>query len=98
MSASRPRPDDLATVRIAPGGANLILGCDIVVATSIPALSRAERGVTRAVVNADLLPTASFVINPDIDFEAGAMRDVAQRGRQRRPISTSSTRPGLPRR
>src|SRR6478672_11839614 len=70
-----PEADDLATVRIAPGGANLILGCDIVVATSIPALSRAERGVTRAVVNADLLPTASFVIDPDIDFQAGAMRD-----------------------
>jgi indolepyruvate ferredoxin oxidoreductase len=70
-----PQADDLATVRIAPGGANLILGCDIVVATSIPALSRAERGVTRAIVNADLLPTASFVINPDIDFEAGTMRE-----------------------
>jgi indolepyruvate ferredoxin oxidoreductase len=70
-----PEADDLATVRIAPGGANLILGCDIVVATSIPALSRAERGVTRAIVNADLLPTASFVINPDIDFEAGTMRE-----------------------
>ncbi|WP_338833700.1 indolepyruvate ferredoxin oxidoreductase family protein [Bradyrhizobium septentrionale] len=65
----------LTTVRIAPGNANLILGCDLVVATSVPALSRAERGVTRAVVNADLLPTASFVIDPDIDFEAGAMRD-----------------------
>ncbi|MFL6791666.1 MAG: DUF6537 domain-containing protein, partial [Bradyrhizobium sp.] len=70
-----PSSDDLANVRIGPGNANLILGCDIVVATSIPALSRAERGLTRAVVNADLLPTASFVINPDIDFEAGAMRD-----------------------
>ena len=30
--------------------------------------------MTRAIVNADLLPTASFVINPDIDFEAGTMR------------------------
>ncbi|MGE0288227.1 MAG: indolepyruvate ferredoxin oxidoreductase family protein [Bradyrhizobium sp.] len=70
-----PSADDLSSVRIAPGNANLILGCDIVVATSAPALSRAERGVTRAVVNADLLPTASFVINPDIDFEMGAMRD-----------------------
>ena len=70
-----PAADQLANVRIGPGTANLILGCDIVVATSIPALSRAERGVTRAVVNADLLPTASFVIDPDIDFEAGAMRD-----------------------
>jgi indolepyruvate ferredoxin oxidoreductase len=70
-----PSVDDLSSVRIAPGNANLILGCDIVVATSSTALSRAERGVTRAVVNADLLPTASFVINPDIDFEMGAMRD-----------------------
>jgi indolepyruvate ferredoxin oxidoreductase len=70
-----PAADQLANVRIGPGAANLILGCDIVVATSIPSLSRAERGVTRAVVNADLLPTASFVIDPDIDFEAGTMRD-----------------------
>src|SRR5215467_4979823 len=70
-----PSADDLSSVRIAPGNANLILGCDIVVATSATAISRAERGVTRAVVNADLLPTASFVINPDIDFEMGAMRD-----------------------
>ena len=70
-----PAADMLTTVRIAPGNANLILGCDIVVATSAPALGRAERGVTRAVVNADLLPTASFVINPDIDFEMGTMRD-----------------------
>ncbi|MFH0301985.1 indolepyruvate ferredoxin oxidoreductase family protein [Bradyrhizobium sp. 31Argb] len=70
-----PRAEDLASVRIAAGGADLILGCDIVVATSVAALSRAERGVTRAIVNADLLPTASFVMNPDLDFEAGAMRD-----------------------
>ncbi|MCA6106581.1 indolepyruvate ferredoxin oxidoreductase family protein [Bradyrhizobium cenepequi] len=70
-----PGAKDLASVRIAAGGANLILGCDIVVATSVAALSRAERGVTRAIVNADLLPTASFVMNPDLDFEAGAMRD-----------------------
>jgi indolepyruvate ferredoxin oxidoreductase len=70
-----PSADDLANVRIGPGSANLILGCDIVVATSVPALSRAERGVTRAVVNADLLPTASFVIDPDIDFQAGTMRE-----------------------
>jgi indolepyruvate ferredoxin oxidoreductase len=70
-----PTAEDLASVRIASGGANLILGCDIVVATSVAALSRAERGVTRAIVNADLLPTASFVMNPDLDFEVGAMRD-----------------------
>ena len=31
-----PTSDDLSSVRIAPGNANLILGCDIVVATSRP--------------------------------------------------------------
>jgi indolepyruvate ferredoxin oxidoreductase len=69
-----PSPEDIATVRIGNGGADLILGCDIVVSTSPAALSRIERGVTKALVNADLQPTASFVQNPDIDFELGAMQ------------------------
>jgi len=68
------RPEDISTVRIANGGADLILGCDIVVSASATALSRVERGVTRAFVNADLQPTASFVQNPDIDFEMNAMQ------------------------
>src|SRR5579871_5837607 len=68
------RPEDLSTVRIANGGADLILGCDMVVSAGPTALSRVDRGVTRAFVNADLQPTASFVQNPDIDFELGAMQ------------------------
>ena len=69
-----PAPEDISTVRIASGGADLILGCDIVVSANATALSRVERGVTQAIVNADLQPTASFVINPDIDFEMNAMK------------------------
>ncbi len=68
-------PEDIATVRIASGGADLILGCDIVVSANATALSRVERGATLAIVNADLQPTASFVMNPDIDFEMKAMQD-----------------------
>ena len=51
--------------------------------------------MTRPIVNADLLPTASFVIDPDIDFEAGAMQNSLDEavGDQ---ISTSSTRPVSP--
>ena len=67
-------PEDLATVRITNGGADLILGCDMVVSAGTTALSRVDRGVTKAFVNADLQPTASFVQNPDIDFELGAMQ------------------------
>jgi indolepyruvate ferredoxin oxidoreductase len=69
-----PRPEDISTVRITSGGADLILGCDMVVSAGTTALSRAERGVTKAFVNADLQPTAGFVQNPDIDFKMGAMQ------------------------
>src|SRR5215469_3366933 len=64
---------DLAAVRIAPGGADLLLGCDLVVAASSAALSRVEQGATRAVINTALAPTAAFVMNTDIDFETPAM-------------------------
>ena len=51
MCGSRPQPEDLHAVRIAAGGANLVLGCDMVVAAAPAALSRIEPGVTRAVIN-----------------------------------------------
>ena len=66
--------DNIAAVRIAPGGADLLLGCDLVVAASGAALSRLQAGYGRAIVNAELLPTASFVINPDVDLTPDAMR------------------------
>jgi indolepyruvate ferredoxin oxidoreductase len=67
------KPEDIHAVRIAAGGADLLLGCDMVVAASPEALTRIETGVTRAVVNSYLAPTAGFVMNGDIDFEDAAM-------------------------
>jgi indolepyruvate ferredoxin oxidoreductase len=69
-----PRPEDIHAVRIAGGGANLLLGCDMVVAAGPEALSRVEAGVTRAVINAAVQPTAAFVTNGDIDFGVDGMR------------------------
>jgi indolepyruvate ferredoxin oxidoreductase len=66
-------PEELAAVRIAPGGADLVLGCDMVVAASLPALNRIAHGQTRAIINSDLQPTAAFVMNGDMDLEARAM-------------------------
>ncbi len=66
-------PEDLNSVRIAPGGANLVLGCDMVVAAGAAALSCIEHGVTRVIVNSDLQPTAAFVMDGDIEFEARTM-------------------------
>jgi indolepyruvate ferredoxin oxidoreductase len=67
-------PEELHATRIAAGGADLVLGCDMVVAASPQALARVEHGVTRAVINSHMQPTAAFVMNGDIDFNAAAMQ------------------------
>jgi indolepyruvate ferredoxin oxidoreductase len=68
-----PRSEDLHAVRVAAGGADLLLGCDMVVAASPAALACVETGVTNAVINTHLQPTAAFIFNPDIDFETANM-------------------------
>jgi indolepyruvate ferredoxin oxidoreductase len=68
-----PTPEELHAVRIAAGGANLVLGCDMVVAASPAALSRIEPGVTKAVINRYMTPVAAFVMNGDMDLGAEAM-------------------------
>ncbi|HSI01265.1 MAG TPA: indolepyruvate ferredoxin oxidoreductase family protein, partial [Reyranella sp.] len=68
-----PKPEDLHAVRIAAGGANLVLGCDMVVAAAPAALSRIEPGITKAVINGYMTPVAAFVMNGDMDLGAEAM-------------------------
>ncbi|MBM3560614.1 MAG: indolepyruvate ferredoxin oxidoreductase family protein, partial [Alphaproteobacteria bacterium] len=69
-----PQPEDIHAVRVAAGGARLVLGCDMVVAASPNGLSRVEAGVTRAVINSFVAPTAGFVLNGDLDFGAESMK------------------------
>lgn len=66
-------PDSRHAVRITAGSADLVLGCDLVVATSTPVLEAIRAGQTRVLVNTDLQPTAAHVQNPDLSFDAGAM-------------------------
>ena len=68
-----PKPEDLHAVRIAAGGANLVLGCDMVVAAAPAALSRIEPGITKAVINGYMQPVAAFVLNGDMDLGAESM-------------------------
>jgi indolepyruvate ferredoxin oxidoreductase len=63
-----PKPEDLHAVRIPAGGANLLLGADMVVAASPDALRKYSRGGTQAIVNSHLAPTADFTLNPDMEF------------------------------
>ncbi len=68
------RPDELHAVRIAPGGADAVLACDMVVATSRHALATIQRGVTRVVANSEVEPTAAFVTDGGLDLDVEAMR------------------------
>jgi indolepyruvate ferredoxin oxidoreductase len=68
-----PTPNQFHAVRIATGGADLLLACDPVVAASSAALSRIDGGTTHAVLNSDVRATAAFVFNQEIDFEAAKM-------------------------
>ena len=68
-----PKPDDLHAVRVASGGADVLLACDPVVAASPAALSRLQAGATKAIINSHAQPTAAFIFKPDIDFETAKM-------------------------
>ncbi len=68
--------DDLHAARIAGGGADLLLGCDMVVAASPEALAKVQRGATHAIVNTFELPTADFVLNNDAVVPGQELRRV----------------------
>ncbi|HET7764792.1 MAG TPA: indolepyruvate ferredoxin oxidoreductase family protein [Burkholderiales bacterium] len=58
-------PEELHSVRVGVGAADLVLGCDLVVTSGTEALSKMSDRTTRVVVNATVSPTADFVKNPD---------------------------------
>ena len=62
------RPEDLFATRIAMGEADLVLGCDLIVAASNEAISKMRSGNTRAVLNTAESPTADLIKNPDWQF------------------------------
>ena len=59
------RPEGLHATRIDTGGADLVVGCDLVVSAGTDAVSRMAPGRTRALINATVTPTAEFVKNPN---------------------------------
>ena len=59
------RPDEIRATRLDTGGADLVLGCDLVVTASTEAIAKMAEPRTRALVNASVTPTADFVRNPN---------------------------------
>ncbi|HEX2197813.1 MAG TPA: indolepyruvate ferredoxin oxidoreductase family protein, partial [Burkholderiales bacterium] len=58
-------PEAIHATRLDTGGADLVLGCDLVVTASTESIAKMAQARTRAVVNATVTPTAEFVKNPN---------------------------------
>ncbi len=66
-------PEDLFATRIAMGEADLLLGCDLIVAAGGDLLARCSAGRTRALLNTAETPTAAFLANPNWQFGGPAL-------------------------
>ena len=67
------KPDDIASIRIEAGGADLILGCDLVTSASERILSRASREHTYAIINSHEQMPAQFTRDADFDLPSDKM-------------------------
>ena len=67
--------EHIHSTRVGTGAADLVIGCDVIVAGSKDALSRMGHGRTHAVINATLAPTAAFVKNPDWEYPDSSAAD-----------------------
>ena len=66
-----PAPEDIQAIRVAAGGADLVLGCDFVVAASEKVLACIKPGRTRMAVNSYETITADFTLDPDAKLPTG---------------------------
>ena len=64
-----PSQEQLHSARLDVGMTDLILACDMVVASSAAVLATAKRGKTRAVLNTNLVPTGAFQTNRDFNLD-----------------------------
>ena len=72
-------PAALHATRIANGSADLLIACDLVVATSPENLPKLGPGRSASVVNTDVAPTAEFASRPDLDLRPDAMEETLRK-------------------
>jgi indolepyruvate ferredoxin oxidoreductase len=72
------RPEEIHAVRVAAGNADLLLGCDIVVAATFDALAKGRVGHSRAIVNSHETITADFTRDPDYRFPGQTLKSAIE--------------------
>jgi indolepyruvate ferredoxin oxidoreductase len=68
-----PKPTEDASARLAPGGAELLLAGDMVVASGPEAMKTLRHGHSRAVVNSSVMATANSVLDPNYAADEEAL-------------------------
>jgi len=69
-----PAPEDITAIRIAPGGADLLLGCDLLVSSSEPTIKILNTQNCRAVVNTYQKMPGAFTKEPDLNLPVNLMQ------------------------
>ncbi|MCB1687255.1 MAG: indolepyruvate ferredoxin oxidoreductase family protein [Halioglobus sp.] len=67
-------PDAIFSGRLSMGMTDVLIACDLVVASGAPVLGTMRPGKTRAVLNTDVTPTAEFQSNKYLDLRAARLR------------------------
>ena len=68
------RPEDIKAIRIAAGGADLVLGCDLIVTAGTKTLGMTRPGHTRVLVNTEESMPGDFALHPDMQFPGKGLR------------------------
>jgi indolepyruvate ferredoxin oxidoreductase len=86
-----PGPEDISAIRIAAGGADLVLGCDMVVTGSAKVMAAMAPGRTRVFVNTEETATGDFTRDADFSLPTErltrAIRERAGRDTGGRPLA-----------
>ncbi|HEX5767938.1 MAG TPA: indolepyruvate ferredoxin oxidoreductase family protein, partial [Burkholderiales bacterium] len=89
-------PGQTHATRIPTGGADLLLGCDLVVSASTEAVEKMAHGRTRALVNASVTPTAEFVRNPNWQLPGSDLqKDIADSCKEADFVAAAEIATGL---
>ena len=66
-------PEAIKTIRIASGGADLVLGCDMIVAGSSRTLAMTRKGRTHMLVNTEVTMPGQFTRDADMQYPSSAL-------------------------
>jgi indolepyruvate ferredoxin oxidoreductase len=67
-------PDDIYSVKIPAGEADLMLGCDLVTSASFDGLAKLKQGRSKAIINDHKIMTPDFTCNRDAPFPLTEMK------------------------